>query len=158
MLDSGGCGALTEGNVELGKTVLGVSLRNGVEHNRVVQDMVVEGEVTAANGSDENPRSLERLHLRRDRVDTLALDALPSLLLDLLGDGLQVLSGGLERPVGLDSLFDLSVGTCGELISTTHCVEEAKRHTDSGETQNSGCDTRHFGKGKEEKHVKCMGE
>jgi hypothetical protein len=38
---------LTEGNIELRKTVLGVSLRDGVEHDRVVQDVVVEGEVTA---------------------------------------------------------------------------------------------------------------
>lgn len=38
---------LTESNVELGKTVLGVSLRDGVEHDGVVQDVVVEGEVTA---------------------------------------------------------------------------------------------------------------
>jgi hypothetical protein len=52
------------------------------------------------------------MYSRRDRVDTLALDALPSLLLDLLGDSLQVLSRGLESPVRLDGLFDFSVGTC----------------------------------------------
>lgn len=43
--------SLTEGDVKLGKTVLGVSLGDGVEHDRVVQDVVVEGEVTAGKGS-----------------------------------------------------------------------------------------------------------
>ena len=57
------CRALTKGNIELGETVLGVSLRDGVEHDRVVQDVVVKGEVTAAKGSDENLRSFETIAL-----------------------------------------------------------------------------------------------
>jgi hypothetical protein len=134
---------LTESNVELGKTVLGVSLRDGVEHDRVVQDMVVEGEVTAKRRRGSVFRIVDNLllHSRRDRVDTLALDALPSLLLDILGNSLQVLGRGLEGPVGLDGLFDFSVGTWRGRGQQSRRARQRSRFTDSGETQNSGSDT-----------------
>jgi hypothetical protein len=48
---------------------------------------------------------------RRDRVDTLVGDRLPPLLPDLLDSSLEILGRGLESPVRLDGLLDLTVGS-----------------------------------------------
>jgi len=52
------------------------------------------------------------VYSRRDRVDTLVGDRLPSVLPDLLDGSLEVLGRGLESPVRLDGLLDLSVRSC----------------------------------------------
>jgi hypothetical protein len=80
--------------------------------------VVVQGEVTAAlsqpNVSSAAIRSMSlqvKANSRRDGVDTLLGDGLPSGLPDILGNSQKVLSGRLESPVRLDGLLDLSVRT-----------------------------------------------
>lgn len=50
-------------------------------------------------------------NLRRDGVNTSVLDRLPSLLPDVLGGGLELLSGDLAGPVSLNGLQKWDVST-----------------------------------------------
>ena len=95
-----------EVGVEGRETLLGVTLGDDTEVERVVQKLVVEGELSAARVSarlfSDFPRA--SMDLRGDDVNTSVLEGLPALLADVLSDLLEVLSRRLAGPVGLDGL------------------------------------------------------
>lgn len=100
--------AHSEVGVEGVKLLSNVSLGDNTKVERVVEEVVVKGELTG-----------------RDGVNTSVLDRLPSLLPDVLGGGLELLSGDLAGPVSLNGLLHGTVDT------------------DTGVTKDSGLD--HFG-------------
>lgn len=90
-------------------------------------------------------------NLRRDGVNTSVLDRLPSFLPDVLGSGLELLSGDLASPVSLNGLqkWDVSTDpyftylTGGALAMAATDLLHGTVDTDTGVTKDSGLD--HFG-------------
>ena len=92
-----------------------VALGDDVEGRRVVEDVVVERELAAA----VKRLRCKKFHTKRSssaispghKVDALALDSLPVALADIGSGSGELVGGKLASPVGLNSLFHLTVST-----------------------------------------------
>ena len=86
----------------------------------MVKNVVVERELAAGNVSDEKfTKQGDRCALPGDKVDTLALYCLPVALTDISSSLGERIGINLARPVRLDSLFNLTVGTLCILLATS---------------------------------------
>lgn len=101
-------GELTEIGVEAAELLGDVSLGDHTKVVRVVEEVVVEGEVTAWIVSQCARTPGESCGSRGDDVDASLLDGLPSLLADGLGGGSEVVSRRVAGPVRLDGLEEVS--------------------------------------------------
>lgn len=142
---------LTKVGVLRRQLLLDISLGDHAKVERVVQEVVVEGEFTAFLSAPvlapvryAAQRILRwrlllaltvpalalctgrKVYLRRDDVDTGSLDRLPSLLTDSLGLSLELFLGDLASPVGLDRLYKLTMP-----FSVSHMVRFLRLLSDS---------------------------
>ena len=96
----------THGKVGVeGRELLGcISLGDNTKVVRVVEEVVVKGEVTAGTISNVSETVKAQINVRWDNIDTGVLHSIPSLLSDSLGGLFELLLGGLAVPVRLDNL------------------------------------------------------
>lgn len=90
-----------------------VTLGDDVERGRVVENVVVEREITAGVTSTTCFIDYGRFRddIPRDDIHAPFLEGSPARLLDVGGDLGELVSGELAGPVRLYGLFDLAVGT-----------------------------------------------
>ena len=141
-----------EHGVEGRESSSGVLGGDDIEGGGEVEDVVVEGEVTAERRKSARVSSVltqsaradalrRRRALRRDEVDASILDRLPAGETLLLGDLLELLSRDLVGPVSLGGLLDLPGSACDTLVRPLRgdrSQGSAPLGSDTGVTENSG--------------------
>lgn len=89
-----------------------VTLRDDVERGGVVEDVVVQGEITALSWSAFYFMGIKiRFDIPGDQVNAALLQASPAGLPDVGSSLGELIGRDLASPVGLDGLLDLTVST-----------------------------------------------